>query len=353
MHKRLFFLLSVVLLALLWLLYSGERFCLWILSLALLVYTLAWAHIAYTLAKAQISQVTEPAEITSGAYGALRICLENPGRIPLAYMQIWYDTDETLVSGGKGNGRNLAQAASSYVPCILPGEDQTYTRRLFFPYRGVFAPGIRSMELCDAFGLIHYRAPARFYTGARQVTVLPRSLDLAMDGLDEGRVAGAVSEGGDEADPYTVAEIRQYRMGDTLKRVHWKLSARTGEIQVKEQEKVFSPSALVLLDLSPHEASGEKRLAIEHCACRYAAAVCEGMLNSRLPLRLTAYGEERWELSGTTHQEIARFKHFLAGLVFDCAYPFTDVIQMELARQGETSHIVIVTSAPPAVTRLS
>jgi len=50
-------------------------------------------------------------------------------------------------------------------------------------------------------------------------------------------------------DPSEIFQTREFRAGDTLQRVHWKMSAKTDELITKEYSKPIGCSVLLLLDL--------------------------------------------------------------------------------------------------------
>ncbi|MBL8890600.1 MAG: DUF58 domain-containing protein [Planctomycetaceae bacterium] len=100
--------------------------------------------------------------------------------------------------------------------------------------------------------------------------------------------------------------LRAYRDGDSLKKVHWPQSARTGTLVVRESEKAVRQQLTVLVDLSDllsrlqssnggsvaeeiHEAA-EQRL-------RVALATAESLWGSGLSVRVQV-GYQVWETSG-------------------------------------------------------
>ncbi|MCA0296884.1 MAG: DUF58 domain-containing protein [Actinobacteria bacterium] len=46
--------------------------------------------------------------------------------------------------------------------------------------------------------------------------------------------------------------IREYRQGDDVRRIHWRSTARTGELMVRREERSWDPSAAVVIDNRAH-----------------------------------------------------------------------------------------------------
>lgn len=85
--------------------------------------------------------------------------------------------------------------------------------------------------------------------GAGALVVLPRTVPLTpVRGVPAG------SGGESAASPRMALQgeddvgVREYRIGDDLRRIHWRSTARTGETMVRQDEEPARRRALVLLD---------------------------------------------------------------------------------------------------------
>jgi uncharacterized protein (DUF58 family) len=113
--------------------------------------------------------------------------------------------------------------------------------------RGYHAIGPLVMENGDLFGL-HRRF--RVETEPAYVLVYPRVVPLTGYDLESRRPIGDVRmtyrlfE-----DPTRIAGVRPYEAGDPLSRVHWRATARTGQLHSKVLEPSTLSGATVLLDL--------------------------------------------------------------------------------------------------------
>ena len=55
---------------------------------------------------------------------------------------------------------------------------------------------------------------------------------------------------------HEIRQVREYRSGDSLRSVHRNLSARSGNLWIKEYERETEGAARVFLDLSEFSAAG-------------------------------------------------------------------------------------------------
>ena len=349
MNRRVLILLLIIITSMLCVMYSGERVFIWIISLCLSYYGLAWLNIFYTLNYLRVSQSVSHKEIPSGSYGTLTIILSNTGRFPLAHLDFWYDSYETQFHGGLEDNELLEFAIFGYAPSVMPWETRSYKVDVFFPYRGYFQPGIIKAELRDIFGLCQFTLYSEAFSDRQPITVLPLTSSLSLGDFVESALTGVASGGRGEQEPYSVADIRLFRAGDPFKWVHWKLTARTRELQVREFDAVHASRTALFIDLSYHGLKGESASALEDCACRSAATISEALLSYNIPTGIVCYTDKRLEISGNTLDDLLLFRRFLAGLSFTSSYRFGDILRHELSSHGETSHITVITSNPTAM----
>jgi uncharacterized protein (DUF58 family) len=123
--------------------------------------------------------------------------------------------------------------------------------------RGRFALGPVKLRLVDPFGLV-LRSAAGNDTAALLVT--PRVLPLQ----GSGALSGAGGRGG-EGSRRSIAvhgeddvSTREYRYGDDLRMVHWRATARTGELMVRLEERPWRAAASLFVDtrLAAHLVGG-------------------------------------------------------------------------------------------------
>ncbi|MEW1837347.1 DUF58 domain-containing protein [Nonomuraea angiospora] len=172
------------------------------------------------------------------------------------------------------------------VPALARDTARTVSYRLPTRRRGETPVGPLLLDRTDPFGLAR-RSIA--YGRTDLLLVRPRTVPLApphagrrrhLDGLDSRSTPnGAISFNG----------LRDYVIGDDLRHVHWRSTARTGVLMVKELTDVNLPSTVTVLDTrySSYEGDDEFELAVD-----VAASVACAVTRDRFPVRLlTGAGE--------------------------------------------------------------
>ncbi len=117
-----------------------------------------------------------------------------------------------------------------------------------FNRRGVFTFPGATLRWADPFGLFWHRMSLNVPT---HIEVYPgthglRLPDLLRPLLSEGQLSRTLGL----EDPISLRGARPYVPGDPPGRVHWRLSARTGDLMVRELERTAASSVAVHLDLN-------------------------------------------------------------------------------------------------------
>jgi uncharacterized protein (DUF58 family) len=129
---------------------------------------------------------------------------------------------------------------------IEPGGSRELSYQIRSDTRGKFTIGPLRVRVADAFGLVEI---SRSFSTTSTLVVTPKIYPLPRAAapsswLGEGdggmRTISAIGE--DDAAP------RAYQNGDALRRVHWRSTARYGELMVRREEHQWRNSASVFLD---------------------------------------------------------------------------------------------------------
>jgi uncharacterized protein (DUF58 family) len=150
----------------------------------------------------------------------------------------------------------LGSAQRFVLDEIEPGGRRELSYQIRSDTRGKFAIGPIRIRVADAFGLVEI---SRSFSATSTLVVTPKIIPLPRAtahsswlGEGDGGMRTISATGEDDAAP------RVYQHGDGLHRVHWKSTARYGELMVRREEHQWRNSASVFLDTRhlAHSGSG-------------------------------------------------------------------------------------------------
>jgi len=155
---------------------------------------------------------------------------------------------------------------------------------LTFARRGVYELGPAEISVADPFGLLRF---ARLSEERTEVVVYPEVYELRGFPLRGGNVeAGTRGARGRRGEEF--ANLREYRLGDDRRHIHWKGLARTGELFVKEFSLEAPRRQTVALDLRREGLRTQENEVDD--AVSAAASVLAHLFREGLPFRLLTTG---------------------------------------------------------------
>ncbi|WP_433441938.1 DUF58 domain-containing protein [Nonomuraea sp. CA-141351] len=150
--------------------------------------------------------------------------------------------------------------------------------------RGRYTIGPLSVRIADPFGLVEL---TRSFTISDTLVVTPHVAALPhvrlsgeWTGGGDSRTRSVAAAGDDDVAP------REYRQGDDLRRVHWRSTARHGELMVRREEQQWQSRGALLLDTRRYAHRGEGPRSSFEVAVSAAASIGVHLAHEGLGLRL-------------------------------------------------------------------
>jgi uncharacterized protein (DUF58 family) len=193
-----------------------------------------------SLPRMRVERRVRPDRLHVGSDGRIDITVENQGTrpTPLVHATDWFD-----------EGR---RAARFLVPPLAAGASARAAYRIPTRRRGRYVVGPLVVGAADPFGLARRIVPG---AGEAELVVRPRVHDIVAPVAAGSRLAadgethGARVIASDLGDDFLT--LRDYEVGDDLRRVHWRATARTGELMIRHDEARWRSRAALLIDVRP------------------------------------------------------------------------------------------------------
>jgi uncharacterized protein (DUF58 family) len=206
------------------------------------------------------SRRLDPPRVPAGQLSEVTVRVENVSRLRTS-----------VLLGEDVTPYSLGSRPRFVLDEIEPSGHRELSYQIRSDTRGKFIIGPLRVRVADAFGLVEI---SRSFSTTSTLVVTPRIIPLprasaTSSWLGEGdggmRTISAIGE--DDAAP------RVYQDGDGLRRVHWKSTARYGELMVRREEHQWRNSASVFLDTRRSAHSGRGPSATFEFAVSAAASI--------------------------------------------------------------------------------
>lgn len=322
--------------------YSGFSPLAVLLPLLIVLPFLSAIQLLITTRSLRIVQSLDPAMTERGKPARLQISLAQSS---------WFsqgEIDLATVLPGPG----LRRSHERRVMSLLRGTSRNFGIDLPCTHRGHYRAGISSVRSRDILSLFYLPIKSRRYCRRTlpEVIVLPSSAPSAdfsdLTSFLYDWQHKQTPEAGNEVD--AVTNIRAHRPGDSLKRTHWKLTARLDEVMIKEFENPIRQAGLILIDMArplPAQKRHAACLEIADALTDRVAYLTRLLLADGNSLRLVNYQRDgRHELLASQSADLQQAQLMLTDLDWSDGWPVENALAEETQPEKSACFIVLVST---------
>jgi uncharacterized protein (DUF58 family) len=206
------------------------------------------------------------------------VTIETKGAPPTAWVEV---EDETDIPGA-----SIAEVVS--MTGIMA--QRKFSMKLQLKQRGEFSIGPLVIRTSDPFDL--FPKITRFQ-GKQDLLVFPQVVDVPDFATPSALLAGDTSR---RRRAYVlspeVSSIRDYAPGDSISRIHWPSTARSGKLMVKTFDQGSANELWVVMDQHADIQLGEGVDSTDECSATVAASAVHKYLGLQLPVGFKSSGSE-------------------------------------------------------------
>ncbi len=241
--------------------------------------------VARTRYRLSCTRRLEPSRVEAGHPASTVLRLDNVSRLPTGLLLL----EDALPYTLGGRPRFVLER-------VEPGARRQVSYTVRSDLRGRYRVGPLSVRLTDPFGLCEL---TRAFSATDDLIVTP-----IVSALPPVRLGGDWAGGGDAAARSIAtsgsddAATREYRHGDDLRKVHWRSTARVGELMVRREEQPFQSRATLLLDSRAGAHRGDGPASSFEWAVSALASIAVSLARSGFALHLVQDGGQDLTHSG-------------------------------------------------------
>ncbi|WP_284579692.1 DUF58 domain-containing protein [Streptomyces sp. 2P-4] len=250
------------------------------------------------------SRRLSPQRVPAGDEARVQLRVENVSRVPTGTLMLQDRVPYVL-----------GPRPRFVLDRLEPGGRREVSYRVRSDLRGRYPLGPLQLRLTDPFGLVEL---TRSFSTYDVLTVVPRTEELApvrlggqSSGYGDGSGRALALAGEDDVIP------RGYRRGDDLRRVHWRSTARYGELMVRREEQPQRSRATVLLDTRGIAYEGAGPDSAFEWAVSGAASTLVHLLERGYSVRLLTDGGSALAGEGAGFSQSGQESAEAAGVIMD------------------------------------
>ena len=223
----------------------------------------------------------------------------------------------------------------------MPRRIQSLRLPIHASHVGVYPVGLRACVVEDLLGIVSRRVVLS--DTSFSLTVLPRTFPTEPLVLSPGDPGSEIMARATE-DLNAPSDVRSYQPGDAMKKIHWKLSLRKGELIVRKFDEPILQDVLILMDCSSPPSWGHPQAEadIRDTLLETAASVLTDQASTDHPVRLPLLGHHPVDVDKSMGLPIAM--DYLARVDFSETDRFERVLIMESRRLRKVGCVVVVSA---------
>lgn len=300
-------------------------------TLAIPVLTLAYSLYVYFGFK--ISQ-TVARTVTKAQQVPYRLVMANEDLLPFTNITLHYYTDKVVMD----TGENLPSLS------LLPHQKVQVDTKMYCKYRGTYPVGVKSVTVTDFLGLFTITYPI---LSQIRLTAMPRILPLdalraELEKKDPKNSLFSTAKSQNLPD----YELRPYQPGDPVKYIHWKNSAKAGELLVRKLMPEEQSETVLFMDLSPIAGNSDARFAAEDLIIEVCLAFAHDYFVKKIPIRILYAQQDTTDTLLDARSGFDPFYTTCANLTFTARIPITVIWRQYAAQTVRRRTSIIITHHP-------
>lgn len=226
---------------------------------------------------------------------------------------------------------------------IEPFSKQEFVFDLDCKYRGIYEIGINSIYIEDFFGLLRLRYKI---DDTLKITVYPRIEQLQnLEVINTNNFDNQSNTPSILDDVVNIKDVRDYSYGDSMKRIHWKLTARNNRLMVKNYHNTSDVNVTVLIDYRKNNSySNDINLSVEDKIIESAVSVIYYYTAKNLPVSYISFHSELNTVKVTNRHEFDTLYKEFSTVQFNQMISMADILKVQLESSMDSFDLILFTS---------
>lgn len=259
------------------------------------------------------------------------VIIKNEGLFPLPYLMIKNKTLSNIDKKYKGIGISLRMDETKYIK-----------KNVRFTQRGSYDFGENLVIINDLFYIFE---KTKRFNETLNIKVYPRIYDIQKF-ITKGNdiFKNSLSTKTNIEDSYSIKDVRKYNEGDSLKRVIWKVSAKHGELYVRNFDTVSGEESNLFLDMNKENMIIDGSSLLEEVLVDFTVSIINTMQDKRIKSNLFVNCLNPRKFSIDSKEDFNELMEFFLNQKSDGENSFVRFLNSNIMKMPKLSWIGLITA---------
>jgi uncharacterized protein (DUF58 family) len=310
---------------------SGSRTLYYFFILLLIVRVLSYWLVVHYEDNVYIRLFSAQSVISAGDAITLNYRISNASYLPIAHAHVSFEIDENVA----------VTSAQKHLAILDSQETLPFEKQYVFEYRGYYSLGKVTVDVFDPM-MFHRRTVS--FDKVQDIVVYPRIVSLATDWIVPQTQNGSLKVTDKSQEDRThILNVRDYVRGDSLKNIHWKLSAKRDVLMTREYHKTMSERLMVYLDGFCGNSEGEITLKKEERMVSFCASFVKACTQKGLQYTLQFNNGLNTSFDAQSAADFNRVMEHLVAFKSDSSEDFGSFLSKSMQSSVVYEQFVVIT----------
>jgi Uncharacterized conserved protein (some members contain a von Willebrand factor type A (vWA) domain) len=334
MRKNRLIYISLLLLTLIFVYFYGGRPPYMLLGLMFIMPIVSFIHLLISMNTLKYSQQITVRTPMKGDKVEFAEIIVNESFIPCCYIEISYFYSKYLTG--------FDNLSKKYW--IGPLQRIEQKQHIEFRHRGLYEFGAFEIIFTDLLGIFRVRRTLDEYIKAR---VVPRVHNINMADLNNNEnLETQIRSKKHFEDVSLFEDVRQYQYGDSMKRVHWKLSAKNRELLVKNYSGISRNRVTLLIDLETCKGAPDDILFKEDRIIESALSIVKSFSDRFEKIQAVFFDRKNLRnIQISNPQDFLSFYDLIGLMDFKADFPATQLLKFVVTNSMSSGNVIVVSAS--------
>jgi uncharacterized protein (DUF58 family) len=237
---------------------------------------------------------------------------------------------------------SVKSSHSDEVVTLTMNENTWINKKINFHSRGIYDVGTVYLKAFDVLNIVSFHKKEDLNTKLKVYPKVHQINNLSGGGKDV--FINTFDKTVSTEDQFTIKDVRKYRNGDSLKKVHWKLSAKHNELYVKNADTISGEELILFMDMNKNNYSYDELGKAEEAVVDISMSIINYMIQREMNLNIFINSDSLTSYKVSVKEDFNSLMELMVNMKSNGVLDLSTFMKEQCYKLPKVNKIVIVTA---------